>query len=249
MTQLVEHIVEPSVLLLAWQAPDHLRNRRRWLVAKIDVASSVWTLTYLTGSAFEHANGGASYSQLEALGYEGYPAFSTSRASVHQHGVREAILRRLPPRQRSDFGIYAQQFGLSAGGAISDAALAAYTGAKVPSDGFSIAAELERSTMIGDLVLEVAGARHQIPDDCALRVSDPLELRPEPDNEHDQRAIAVYSVSCRIGYINRLQTDALHFWLSHRSIVATIQRVNGRAGSPRVHALIKVRPQALNEAA
>lgn len=248
MKQTVEHVVEPSALLLAWQAPDHLRNRRRWLVARIDVSDLEWHLTYLKGADFAVANPGASYDTLSSLGYCGYPAFALKH-DQHDEGVRAAIMRRLPPRKRSDFGMFLEHFGLTQATALSDAALAAYTGAKVPSDGFSIAGEYDANLAIGDLVLEVAGTRHQMPADCKLTVGDRIEFEREPHNEQDPKAIAMYAQGCRIGYVNRLQADIFGYWLAHRHLDASVQRVNGKPGEPRVFAFIRVRPRTQNLAA
>jgi hypothetical protein len=56
MDQYVDHIVEPKRLLLAWQAPDHMGNRRRWVVGHVDVGSTPWQMSYLKGEGFEKAN-------------------------------------------------------------------------------------------------------------------------------------------------------------------------------------------------
>ncbi len=248
MSRTVEITVEPSVLLLAWQAPDHVGNRQRWLVGTIDVRHGNWTLEYLKGNAFRDANGGHPYSEMAALGYEGYPAFP-KKSVLHDLGVREALMRRLPPRNRSDFGAFVSQFGFSVEKLPSDAALLAYTGAKLPGDGFSVAAELDADMTAGDFVFEIAGSRYQMPAGCSIQVGDALSFVAEPENEHDSDAIAVFGAGCRIGYINRLHAKAFAFWLKYRSVDAFVQRLNGKPGQPKVFALVKVRPQARPRAA
>lgn len=244
MDTFIEHIVEPGKLLLAWQAPDHMSNRRRWAVATVDVASDVWLLRYFSQEEFSAANGGALLSDLLKLGFEGYPAFARkTRRFEFDSGVREAFMRRLPPRSRTDFADYVRRFGFKDAENISDAALLAYTEAKLPSDGFSLVGELERSLLVGDLILDVAGTRYQdFGDCCPARPGDLLTLRKEPTNDHDPSAIEIYWQKVKIGYVNRMQAPTVGYWMDHRDIHLIVQRVNGRTGSPKVYALLRVRP-------
>lgn len=244
MNTLIEHIVEPARLLLAWQAPDHMSNRRRWAVATIDVAAEPWTLRYFSDEEFSSTNGGAPLADLMKLGFEGYPAFARkARRSEFDSGVREAFMRRLPPRSRTDFAEYIRRFGFKDADNISDAALLAYTEAKLPSDGFSLVGELEKSLLLGDLILDIAGTRYQdFGDSCPAKPGDVLSLRKEPTNDHDPSAIEIYWQDVKIGYVNRMQAPAIGYWMDNRAVDLTVQRVNGRAGNPKVYALLRVRP-------
>ena len=244
MDTFVEHIVEPAHLLLAWQAPDHMGNRRRWLVARVEVRSDPWSLHYLSPDEFEMANPGANISDLMALGFEGYPAFSRrTNQRVFDNGVREALMRRLPPRSRPDFQSYLRRFGFRDDKALSDAVLLSYTEAKLPSDGFSVVGELDLALSVGDLMLDLAGTRYQqFGDTCPAQPGDELTLRKEPTNKHDPKAIEVLWRGERIGYVNRLQAPAVGYWMDNRKVSALVQRVNGRMGNPKVYVLLKVRP-------
>jgi hypothetical protein len=242
MSQFIEHVVEPDTLLLAWQAPDHMKNRRRWLVARVNVSNAEWTLTYLRERDFEQANSGASYDEVRKLGYEGYPAFALSEQH-HPKSVRAALMRRVPPRTRPDFPVYLAQFGFSGDADVSDAVLLAYTGGKLPSDGFSFAPELQIAMAVGDLIFDLAGTRYYVNESCSVRVGDPLSFRREPENTFDRDAIEVLCRDYRIGYINRLQARAFSYWMDHRSVEASIQRLNGRPGEPKVYAFVRVRPR------
>jgi hypothetical protein len=244
MDQYVDHIVEPKRLLLAWQAPDHMGNRRRWVVGHVDVGSTPWQMSYLKGEGFEKANLHATYSTIIALGYEGYPAFPLrGSAGPFKESVRETFMRRLPPRSRADFPAYIARFGFRNADGLSDAALLAYTEAKLPSDGFSLVGELEPTTTTGDLIFDVAGTRHQSSgDSCPAKAGDFLALRKEPTNEFDPYAIEVLWDDVRIGYVNRLQAKTVGYWMDHRSVSVRVQRVNGRSGHPKVYALMQIRP-------
>ena len=244
MQTFVKHIVEPEHLLLVWQAPDHMKNRRRWVVGRVDVRSTPWSMRYLIGSEFEAANQGATFEEVASLGYEGYPAFFRKGEKVSfDAGVHEAFMRRLPPRNRPDFLTYLQRFGFADALGLSDAALLAYTEGKLPSDGFSLVGELRSEILIGDLMLDLAGTRYQdFGDECPAKPGSELKLRREPDNAFDPNAIQVMWGDQRIGYVNRTQAPAVGFWMDHRKITAILHRINGRAGNPKVYVLLRVRP-------
>ncbi len=244
MDTFIEHIVEPTRLLLAWQAPDHMSNRRRWAVATVEVATEPWSLRYFSREEFSVANGGVLFDDLLKLGFEGYPAFARkTRKSEFDSGVREAFMRRLPPRSRTDFAEYVRRFGFKDAEKISDAALLAYTEAKLPSDGFSLVGELEKSLLVGDFVLDIAGTRYQdFGDFCPAKPGDLLTLRKEPTNAHDPSAVEIFWGDVKIGYVNRMQAPTIGYWIDHREIHLIVQRVNGRTGSPKVYALLRVRP-------
>lgn len=244
METFVEHIVEPTKLLLVWQAPDHMANRRRWAVACVDVAFESWQLRYFDETEFSVANAGASLDEPMELGFEGYPAFyRRAKQAVFTSGVREALMRRLPPRTRADFTEYVRRFGFKDAKNISDAALLAYTEGKLPSDGFSLVGELERSLQVGDIILDVAGARYQsFGEACPALPGEPLSLKREPDNEHDPQAIEIYWKGLKVGYVNRMQAEVVGYWMEHRKVSLVVQRVNGRVGNPKIYAMLKVRP-------
>lgn len=47
----------------------------------------------------------------------------------------------------------------------------------------------------------------------------PLDFRPEPENEHDPKAIAIYLENKRIGYVYRGQTqDMIHDWIRRKEL-------------------------------
>ena len=177
--------------------------------------------------------------QAKRLGYRGYPAFRINKQE-HHGGVLATFLRRLPPRKRADFPEYMAQFRLAMDASISDFALLAYTGAKLPSDGFSIVDPLEDFSPPCEMLTEIAGYRHY-----AQRLSQQpqvgvdLVLMPEPDNPYDPKAIAIKSNGETIGYVNRLQTGAFHKYLAHGFVDATIERLNGAVDRPRAFMFVE----------
>lgn len=243
MSQAIKYLAEPKQLLLAWQAPDHLRDRWRWAVGVFDLTGPESNFRYVTAdSEFRALNGGRGRDELLALGFLGYPAFSMLRP-LHTQGVLPTLMRRLPPRSRSDFGAFLALFGFAPDANPSDFALLSYTGAKLPSDGFSIVDPLDKDTAQADLVTEIAGTRHHL---AGERLTAPPEaavtLTPEPENKFDPAAIRVNLHDKCIGYINRLQSRTLLHWLNTRSVESSIYRLNGSVESPKVFIFIKIRP-------
>ncbi len=232
MDRWISHISEPSRLLLAWQGPDPNGERTRFAVGELLLSGSDVTLRYLSGPEVEKA---------KKLGFAGYPAFKLEQQE-HRQGVLAAFLRRLPPRARPDFDAYKAQFRLKPDLALSDFTLLAYTGARLPSDGFSVVDTLDDIRAPSELVLEVVGHRHYV---GALKkplgIGEALELVPEPQNPHHKNAIVVKAKGEPIGYVNRLQTAAFHKWLREGSVEATLDRLNGSSDRPRAFMFVRIR--------
>lgn len=57
----IEHVCEPRRLILAWQAPDHFKNRFRWAVGELARSDSDFVFRYFDhGKEFEELNQGHS---------------------------------------------------------------------------------------------------------------------------------------------------------------------------------------------
>jgi len=243
MENWIETIIEPKKLYLAWQAPDHLKNRFRWAVGVLSTgaAGSLSLRYFRPGQEFAALNQDKSYDDLLALGFSGYPAFGLKH-EVHEVGVAEAFLRRLPPRSRPDFESYMRQFRLPASARLTTASLLGYTEAKLPSDGFSIVDPLDASSTLYDLMLEVAGYRYYAVEAGPLEIGQPVQVAPEPNNPHDPGAVR-FSINDRtIGYVNRLQAPRFQRWLRTASVHAVVERVNGRPERPRAFVFVTIRP-------
>lgn len=252
MTNLVEHIAEPTRLLLTWQPPDTVRVRHRWAVAEVtqDPRCGTVNFRYITeDEEFRALNQGRGRDEIRALGYAGYPAFSQTR-DFHHEGVMEALMRRLPPRSRPDFRDFMMQFRVSPALDISDFALLGRTEAKAPGDGFSLVDPLRPDITRTELLLEIAGYRHYV---FALEsrptVGDKVLLEAEPTNAHDSGAVRIVFLGHTIGYINRLQAPTFLHWLKHGSVRAVIERLNGRPERPRAFIFVSVEAGASQIAA
>ena len=229
MPNWIQHICEPNRLILAWQAPDAVGERRRFAVGAIVRSGADCVLKYFANKEVDEA---------KALGYAGYPAFKLDEREYK--GALATFLRRLPPRGRPDFAAYAEHFRLQADVKLSDFALLAYTEAKLPSDGFSIVNPLDDVQQPCEFVLEVAGYRHYAKN-VEIKIGEVVEFVAEPTNKWDANAIAIKAHNEIIGYVNRLQTSAFHRWLRENSLVAAIERINGREDRPRSYIFVWVR--------
>lgn len=233
----IEHVIEPTRLLVVWQPALGHASRTRRVVAEIisDPTSSGPRLRYLPETE--------DYRLALEAGFRGYPAFRLGDVEHHQN-VLDGFLRRIPPRNREDFSEYLKMYRLPVPFRGSDQALLAYTGARLPGDGFEIAADLSTAEPPFELVMEVAGFRYQ--DGLSvgdLTVGDPVQLLPEPLNDFDPHAIAVMHDGGRIGYVCRPYLAACHRWLNNAVIIATIDRINGKEDRPLIYIFVRVRPK------
>lgn len=237
----IENICEPRRLFLAWQAPDHAGDRFRWAVGEVVLNStSTMQLHYFSAEEFGEYNQGRTLRDIEHLGYRGYPGFRTKQTH-HTDGVAEALLRRLPPRSRSDFQEYRKHFRLNSALAISDFALLAYTEAKLPNDGFSLVNPLDSAKAPFDLLLEAAGSRYYREAAVNSKIGQPVSFAPEAENKFDARAVMICANNSKIGYVNRLQAEAFHHWIAHAKLTGVIERINGTSERPRIFVFVRVR--------
>jgi hypothetical protein len=242
----IEHIAEPKRLLLAWQAPDHMEDRFRWAVGRIEKNESAeWSFSYLRpGGEFEGLNDGRQFEDLFALGFEGYPAFSLKRREYEGDAVG-VFLRRLPPSSRPDFSDYCRQFRIQPESVPSGFSLLGLTEAKLPGDGFSIVDPLDGDVSRCELMLEVAGFRYYADEaKDLLKIGATVSLVPEPDNERDANAIKLCIRGQTVGYVNRLQTRAFHQWLQEKRVDVVLERLNGKPDHPRAFLFVRVHPKS-----
>lgn len=230
----IHHLFEPRRLFLSWQrsmAGKEARTRR--IVGEIERVEGEAVFRYLEQRA--------DFATAQQEGFKGFPAFHLGRTREFRTGVLDAFMRRLPPRKREDFPEYLAQYRLPEDFNGSDMALLGYTGAKLPGDGFELVPDLDLAEPPIELVLEVAGFRHQDVSASGLAVGDSVSLRAEPENEHDPDAIAIHhEAQGRIGYVPRPYCSALGRWLTSRPAKVTIDRLNGKPERPLVFVFVAV---------
>lgn len=231
----IQHIIEPTRLWLVWQ-PGELdyRPRRRHIVGEI--------VRYDDGALLQYLTDTEDFKKAVKAGFVGYPAFKLGDP-VHKLGVIDTFMRRLPPRKRDDFHEYLERYRLPEDFSGSDMALLGYTGAKLPSDGFEIYADLAEASTPFEIVLEIAGFRHQSeyrPSDLA--VGESVEFVPDPENAHDSMAISIRRNGKMLGWVSRQHLHEFHEWYRNGfSVSGVIERINGTPERPLVYIFVKVR--------
>lgn len=231
MLNIIKHIHEPKTLLLVWQPPEGT-SRARCIVGQLVRSghNGIVTLEYLKDTD--------DFVKATELGFEGYPAYKNVN-NTYSNGVVDTFLRRLPPRSRGDFSQYLKQLRLDIDSEISDFALLGYSGAKLPSDGFSIINPFYDVIGPCEFLTEVAGFRYRDVSINDVKIGDEVMFIPEPENEYDPNAIKVILTDKHIGYVNKGQLKAFHDWLLNGDLKACIERINGRANRPLIYLYVQ----------
>ena len=230
----IEHIINPSRLLLVWQAPDG-KSRTRHIVGELFQREGEVVFRYLPETE--------EFQKASAEGFVCYPAFRKIGQEYTQ-GVLDSFLRRLPPRKRGDFDKYLEQWRLAPNIDISDFALLGHTGAKLPNDGFSLINPFDGIKPPHEFYIEVAGFRYYQEnisiDDIAVGMK--AIFIAEPDNEYDSNAVRIEVLGEKIGYVNKAQSKAFSQWLAYCAIDAYIERKNGTSERPLIYVYGQVTP-------
>lgn len=236
----IEHLLEPTRLWLIWQPGElNSKQRRRHIIGEIVRAEEDIWLRYLTDSE--------DFKEAQKAGFLGYPAFKLGE-SEHKVGVLDAFMRRLPPRKRDDFQEYLERYRLPADFAGSDMALLGYTGAKLPGDGFEIYADLSEASVPFEIVIEVAGFRHiSVYTTSELSIGEEIEFVPDPQNSHDDKAIAICKNGKKLGFVSRQHLTEFHRWAERGFLISgAIERINGTKERPAIYVFVKVRSRELS---
>ncbi|MES2883939.1 MAG: HIRAN domain-containing protein [Pseudomonadota bacterium] len=228
----IEHVHEPERLLLVWQGPEGSSRRRFEVAELLRAGEGQVRLKYLLDTECFHA------ARLE--GFDIYPAFRKLEPT-YDLGVVETFMRRLPPRKREDYPQYLEQFRLRPQTEISDFALLAYTGAKLPGDGFSIINPLSPLRGKAEVMIEVAGFRHAADMTLTeLSLGQAVTFVTEDGNIKDPNAVAIYADGRKVGFVPRQQTEAVRALMRHSGITAQIERINGSTERPLVYLLARL---------
>lgn len=229
---MIQNPIHTQRALLTWQRPLGETGRRdRHPVAELVQHSDGVSFQYLSGNDLSAARE-CGFTEYPGIPFEG----ETSGARA-----LSIFMRRLPPLNRVDFGDLLARFGLPEG-EYSPLTLLAYTGARMTSDSFAITETFDGFERPFSYVFDVAGYRHNLPAGQDLALSEQLVFERESDNEYDDNAIRIARTDgTGVGYVNRLQANAVGRWIDEGRVTGTVFRVNGRARYPRlfVHAKIQ----------
>jgi hypothetical protein len=227
----IEHIIRPERLLLSWlPSSGHRMNR---IVAELVRTENNAVMRYFWGEKdFELAVN---------EGFGGYPYLPVENESYEN--ILDVFTKRLPPRSRGDFSKYMESIRLRPDTKIDDFTLLGYSGAKLPDDDFSLIHPMDKAVIPFEFLMDVSGTRYNEVENLYERITigDMVKFIPEPENEWDSEAIAVYYHDMRIGYVCRGILREFNGWLSGKlNISGIIEKKNGTSEKPRVHLFIKI---------
>ena len=231
----IEHIIEPTRLLLSWQAPVG-PDRGRHIVAELCRNGEDADLVYLRDSQ--------EYAAAKAKGFTGeYPGFP---AEGYLSGVLAAFMKRLPPRSRGDFDKFLEAIRIRPGTLISDFGLLGYAGGKLPGDDFYIIHPFDEAQPPFEFLLLLAGYRHyrdSVPYE-AIEAGMPVRFELEPENPRDPNAVRIVIpqvAETTAGYVCRGLLPQFRRWLlAGLDLHATVERKNGVSDHPMVYLFVTV---------
>ena len=223
---MIENPILTRRALMAWQRPLGGGKRRdRFAVAELVQNGTCLSFRYLKDRELEPAR---------QVGFKGYPGLPIGSSQLDRI-AEEVLMRRLPPKERPDYGEFLKRFGLPPDENYPALTLLAYTGARLTGDGFSVCETFDGFEPPFTYVFDVAGSRHYKRLYDELKQDDCLRLEREPDNEHDPDAVRIVQIDgTKVGYVNRLQAKAVGRWLDDDGISARVFRANGRIEYPRL---------------
>lgn len=227
---LIENIIEPKRLLLAWQAPDE--NQARYIVGELYRINDEISLSYLPNTN--------DFIKAQKHGFDAYPAFKDTNKT--HHNVLDAFMRRLPPRTRGDFPQYLEGLRLKSDVKISNFGLLGYSGAKLLSDDFSIIHPFDYAKGPCELFIEAAGYRHlQNQNKITIQMGQPISFTKEFNNITQEEAIRINVDGMHIGYVNRGLIPTFLDWMKNNRIEgAWVEKINGNPGKPAIYLYIKI---------
>lgn len=230
----IEHIVEPTKLLLLWQPPIVEKSKRYVVAELIRSDNNNVSLKYLLGTP--------DLEEAKQYGFDGYPAFPD--LEKEHHNVIDAFMRRLPPRERSDINEYLEGLRLRPDVKISDFALLGYSGARLLSDNFSIIHPFYNADGPCELLLEAAGYRHLKKDiTTTISVNSPAHFKKEFYEEDKEDAIGIYINDQKVGNVTRGLIPTFSGWIdSNRISEAFVEKINGSSIRPILYLYVKLSP-------
>lgn len=224
MNIVISKIAEPNRLLVTWQPAS---GGTRYIIGSIEGANT-------DNPYFKYSDDEDELSNAAKHGFVGHPSFRLN--GKNYPNPLDVFMRRLPPRARPDFYKYLAEFGLPATFDGSNACLLAYTGARLPSDGFSILPDLDTMDAPFDYITELAGTRYQLNVSIdEIQLGDSVDINLEDDNACDASAIAVCHNGVRIGYINKAHCSSIRKLLTTKKLSSVVCKKSGTPERPLIH--------------
>lgn len=227
----IEHIFEPSRLLLVWHHSQPGAPRHRRVVGELVRQGDDASFRYLKDTEdFQAA--------LEEGFYE-FPAFADKAGSEHQVGALDVFMRRLPPRKREDFREYLAQYNLPADFSGSTFSLLGYTGARLASDTFELCPDLSDAKAPLDFVIEASGTQYHTTEENIFCEDDEVLFEADPQNSHDENAIKIIHKGSVVGFVNKALASSFYRLLKTGIVEGSVLRFTERKGKSRLLILVR----------
>jgi hypothetical protein len=242
---MIEHLIDPRRLLLIWHAskPGVADSSRRFVVGTIDQdILGKFTLRYHHTEDVRDAH--------ENYGFTGFLLYNyePNKTESFSENLNHFLTQRTVTPTRADFNEYLRSHRIDPERYPSPSLmqLLACSGGKIGGDSFSFMPDLTDIYPPYECLVEIAGFRlRQTGMDAKTITSlidEPVALVPEPDNAHDQKAIAIHHNGIILGCVPRGYLDSFtNTILPHYQVEAHIEKLNGGIDSPRVYMMVKVR--------
>jgi hypothetical protein len=150
---------------------------------------------------------GTGLAAAQAEGFQGYPGLPDLSGNYNGEAML-SMASRLPSRERADFDRLVSAWG--ANSSMTDFQLLGATGGRLPTDMFEFVSQVvpEPGT---EFFSDVAGIDYYVsqPVFTNLSTGTPLDLVPEPSNQHDSMAIEVRHRGEKIGYVKTVHCEAV----------------------------------------
>lgn len=218
-------------LYLIWKDP---RSRRNYIVGKLSRGDSY---------VFEYFG---EYEEAKEVGWELLAAFPEEKR-YESPSLFAAFASRLPDPKRKDIDSILRKYGLSS---FDGYELLRRSTGRLPIDTYEFIDPILPEEQVMEREFYVVGIRHNAGcrgSDCdrlpLVDFGDDLLLRPEPDNEHDEFAIAVCTKQGEmLGYIPRYFSksvlDRLERGMTYSCTVVRIDREHGCESCLKVRLVI-----------
>lgn len=238
----LEHLVNPERLLVLWQAMDAATNKPvgdRFVVGELREDANGIALQYYDNEDTRKA--------ATERGFKGMTVYPYAPAKKYNGNVEEVLAKRLASPSRSDYADYLRSYRLPPDRAdqLTVMQLLAYTGGVLAGDGFSFAHTFDNAQPPFDFTFEIAGFRHNDgmkEFSLAALQNQPVTLAHDPENPHDDHAVAVWHQQTRLGFVPKgMATALVDKIMNQYTMQASITRINGTKDRPSVWVMVEVR--------
>lgn len=163
------------------------------------------------GTTFQYIKEGVE--QATDKGFVCFPEFPNTK-KIYQENVLKILAMRINDSERSDIQDYYDFWEIPKEAQKDTYRLLAYTQGILPTDNFEFLAEYYGVEGLC-FVSELAGLSNNQLENGLIHKEDELEWRLEPNNEQDNKAVALYKNRQKLGYVKRIHSRVFYLPDSH----------------------------------